>query len=172
VLEEYRVLNGMIPAALDGVWYFSSKDIHCDRCLKMEKKQRNGEIETAYYHDVAAAVVRPADHVVLPLIPEFIRNGDGGKKQERGRNAGKRWYREEPGAVLTASDNFIGGDDLYACHSICAAAREAGMKFFRVGKGSATVQKASVISHECSCFIFPLLLLLSEVPSFLFRHRP
>jgi hypothetical protein len=44
VLEEYRLLNGTMPVALDGVWYFSSKEIHCDRCLRMEKKRRAGEV--------------------------------------------------------------------------------------------------------------------------------
>jgi pyrimidine-specific ribonucleoside hydrolase len=30
VVETYRVLNGTIPAALDGTWYFSSEATHCD----------------------------------------------------------------------------------------------------------------------------------------------
>jgi hypothetical protein len=43
VLEEYRVLNGTIPVALDGVWCFSSTEVHCERCLRMEKKKRKGK---------------------------------------------------------------------------------------------------------------------------------
>jgi hypothetical protein len=129
VLEEYRVLNGTIPVALDGVWYFSSTEIHCERCLRMEKKQRDGEVQTTYYHDVvAAAVVRPADHVVLPLLPEFIRNEDGGEKQDCERNAGKRWIEKNRGRYGPLKVTLL-GDDLYACHPLCTAVQEAGMKF-------------------------------------------
>jgi hypothetical protein len=31
MLDKYRVLNGTIPVALDGTWYFSSREIHCGR---------------------------------------------------------------------------------------------------------------------------------------------
>jgi hypothetical protein len=72
VLEEYWELNGTILVAMDGVWYFSSPENPCERCLRMEKKRRDGGTETTYYPDeVGAAVVRPADQVVLPLIPEW-----------------------------------------------------------------------------------------------------
>jgi hypothetical protein len=37
-------LNGTIPVALDGVWCFSSMEVHGEKCLKMEKKKRKGEI--------------------------------------------------------------------------------------------------------------------------------
>ena len=41
VLEKYRVLEGTIPVALDGTWYFSSKEIHREHCLtKMTTKNR------------------------------------------------------------------------------------------------------------------------------------
>ena len=129
ILEAYRVLNGTIPVALDGVWYFSSKEIHCEGCLRMEKKKRNGETETVYYHDVvAAAVVRPGDHVVLPLVPEFIRNEDGAEKQDCERNAAKRWIRKNGGKYGPLQVTLL-GDDLYACHPICAAIQEGGMHF-------------------------------------------
>jgi hypothetical protein len=129
-LESYRVLNGTIPAALDGTWYFASEEIHCEHCLTMEKKDREGETHTLYYHDmVAAAVVKPGKPVVvLPLIPEFIRNGDGREKQDCERNAAKRWIKthKERYAALKLT---ILGDDLYCCHSICAELLEAGMSF-------------------------------------------
>jgi len=84
ILESYRVLNGTIPVAMDGVWYFSSNEIHCDHCLTMEQKTKEGGAETLYYHDmVAAAIVKPGKQVtVLPLIPEFVRNDDGKEKQD------------------------------------------------------------------------------------------
>jgi hypothetical protein len=37
VLDDYRVLEGTIPVALDGTWYFSSKEIHCNHCLQGRK---------------------------------------------------------------------------------------------------------------------------------------
>jgi hypothetical protein len=130
VVEHYRVLNGTIPVALDGTWYFSSEDIHCGHCLRMEKKKRDGSTETLYYHDmVAAAIVKPGKPVVvLPLIPEFIRNEDGSGKQDCERNAAKRWiqtHRERYGPLKVT----ILGDDLYCCHSICKALAEGGMSF-------------------------------------------
>jgi hypothetical protein len=83
-LESYRVLNGTIPVVLDGTWYFSSEEIHGDHCLRMEKKDREGKPWTLYYHDMAVAtIVKPGKPVVvLPLIPEFIRNEDGKEKQD------------------------------------------------------------------------------------------
>jgi hypothetical protein len=46
ILESYRVLNGTIPVVPDGMWYFSSKEIHCGYCLKIEKWDKSGETET------------------------------------------------------------------------------------------------------------------------------
>jgi hypothetical protein len=37
LLEGYRVLDGGVPLALDGVWYHSSDKIHCPRCLHTTK---------------------------------------------------------------------------------------------------------------------------------------
>jgi hypothetical protein len=117
VLESYRVLNGTIAVALDGTWYFSSKEIHCDHCLTIEQKTRKGETHTLYYHDRGAAtVVKPGKpEVVLPLIPEFIRNEDGKEKQDGERNAALK---------LT-----LWGDDRYCCHQICTELLEAGMSY-------------------------------------------
>jgi hypothetical protein len=61
--------------------------------MRIEKKNRERETETLYYHDMAAAtIVKPGKPVVvLPLVPEFIRNEDGKEKQDCERNAAKRW---------------------------------------------------------------------------------
>jgi hypothetical protein len=62
-LEEYRVLDGGVLIALDGVWYYSSENIHCEHCLH---KSREGK--TTYYHSmVAGAVAKPGGSVVLPV---------------------------------------------------------------------------------------------------------
>jgi hypothetical protein len=66
--------------------------------------------------------------VVLPLIPEFIRNEDGKEKQDGERNAAKRWikrHRERYSALKLT----ILGDNLYCCHPICMELLEAGMSF-------------------------------------------
>jgi hypothetical protein len=103
---------------LEGVWCFSSTGIHGAGSLRKEKKKRDGGMGTVYYHDmVAAAVVRPADHVVLPLIPEFIRNGDGGGKRDGERDGGKRWIGKHRGRYGPLRVTLL-GDDLYAYHSI------------------------------------------------------
>jgi hypothetical protein len=54
VLEDYRVLEGTIPVALDGTGYFSSKEIHC---LTMKTKKRDGTEDTLYYHEAVCAVM-------------------------------------------------------------------------------------------------------------------
>jgi hypothetical protein len=40
ILEDCRVPEGTIPAALDGTWYFSSKEIHCEHCLRKNMRSR------------------------------------------------------------------------------------------------------------------------------------
>jgi hypothetical protein len=130
VLDDCRVLEGTIPVALDGAWYFSSKEIHCGHCLTITTKKRDGTEDTLYYHEaVCAAIVKPGKPVVvLPLIPEFVRNEDGKEKQDCERNAAKRWIKTHKerysGLKLT-----ILGDDLYSCHSVCKETVEAGMNF-------------------------------------------
>ena len=52
---------------------------------------------------LASAIVKPSSAVVLPLEPEFIRNGDGSGKQDCERNAAKRYLE---GKALT-----IAGED-------------------------------------------------------------
>jgi hypothetical protein len=127
--ETYRVLNATIPVALDGVWYFSSERIHCEHCLKSERKNEDGEKTALYYHNMlAACIVRPGGCVVLPLIPEFIRNEDGDKKQDCERNAVKRWIKAH-GSLYSPLRVTLLGDDLYASHPICSAAVNAGMDF-------------------------------------------
>jgi hypothetical protein len=129
ILDSYRVPLGGVLIALDGVWYFSSKEIHCEHCLSMEKKGRGGKSETTYYHDmVAAAIVKPDSSVVLPLVPEFIRNEDGSEKQDCERNAAKRWFESQSGKYAGLEATIL-GDDLYACHAICKQIQGAGMHF-------------------------------------------
>ena len=54
ILEQYRVLDGGVLLALDGLWYYASKEIHCGQCLHTTGK--NGE--TTYCHSAVAGAVR------------------------------------------------------------------------------------------------------------------
>jgi hypothetical protein len=64
VLDKYRVLDEEIPIAIDGVWYFSSKEIHCPHCLTMTKNGIGNEVSaTTYYHDVVAATIVKYDNM-------------------------------------------------------------------------------------------------------------
>jgi hypothetical protein len=95
VLKDYRVVDGGVLIPLDGVWYHSSENIHCDHCLRQTK---NGK--TAYYHSMlGTAIVRPGSNVALPLTPEYIRNEDGSHKRREwnGRNHLECQYRRANG---------------------------------------------------------------------------
>ena len=93
-LERDRVLHGTLPVALDGTWYFASKEIHGERCLRLEVPKSGGKTQTVYYYDVlAAAEVQPGCPTVLPLIRECIRNEEGNGKQNGERNAAQRWLQ-------------------------------------------------------------------------------
>ncbi|MDR2094557.1 MAG: hypothetical protein LBP76_03455 [Treponema sp.] len=51
--------------------------------------------------------------VVLPLVPEFIRNEDGKEKQDCERNVAKRWINRHTGRYGPLNITIL-GDDLYA----------------------------------------------------------
>jgi hypothetical protein len=89
-LKEYRVLDGGVLPAMDGLWYHASQKAGCGHCRYVTK-----DGETTYYHSaVAGALVKPGSTRVIPVVPEMIGNGDGEEKQDCGRNAGKRWLRK------------------------------------------------------------------------------
>jgi hypothetical protein len=91
VLEEYVYLQGCYLVALDGVEYFRSSKVHCDRCLSCQ--HRNGN--TSYYHQMLGAVLLHPDHPeVFPLCPEPIQRQDGAQKNDCERNAARRWLRQ------------------------------------------------------------------------------
>jgi hypothetical protein len=151
VLENYRVLEGTIPVALDGIWYFSSKEIHCGHCLTITTKKRDGTEDTLYYHEaVCAAIVKPGKPVVvLPLIPEFVRNEDGKEKQDCERNAAKRWLQTHTERYSGLKVTIL-GDDLYCCHTVCKEIREAGMNFLLTCKDESHPWIAEQVKYSFS----------------------
>jgi hypothetical protein len=124
IIDRYRVLDGGVLVALDETWTLTSEKIRCEHCLRVTKKGK-----TTYYHSmVGLAIVKPSNPTVLPLAPEFIRNEDGNETQDCERNAAKRYLDGKAEHLKDLTSTFL-GDDLYACHSICAKIRARGMSF-------------------------------------------
>ena len=125
ILEQYRVLDGGVLLAMDGLWYYASKEIHCEHCLHATSK--NGE--TTYYHSaVAGAVVKPGSGAALPVMAEPIRNGDGEAKQDCEHTAGKRWLLAHGQEYRWLNPTLL-GDDLYSDQPFCELVLQAGMSF-------------------------------------------
>lgn len=96
-LESFEFLDGYYLLSLDGTGEFSSSSVYCPQCCKKEHK--NGLV--TYYHQMlGACIVHPDQKNVIPMCPEPIKNGDGGKKNDCERNASKRFIdhfrREHP----------------------------------------------------------------------------
>src|SRR5437868_8245056 len=130
-LESFRTNVGEkdILVALDGTWYFSSQDIHCNNCLK-----KTYEGEKTYYHAMINPVVAVAGRTqVLPLPPEFIKNTDGDQKQDCEQNGAKRWIRTH-GKRVSKMRVTILGDDLYAHEPIMREMLASHLNFILVCK--------------------------------------
>jgi len=129
VVEQYRVLDGGVLIPLDGVWYFTSDAVHCKHCLTATRTSKGGKKSTQYYHSMMEAViVKPGSNVVLPLMPEMIRNEDGQEKQDCERNAAKRWLDNYGKQLETLKPTFL-GDDLYASYPMCKKIEDMGMSY-------------------------------------------
>ncbi|MCP4018069.1 MAG: transposase [Delftia sp.] len=85
-LKKYIFLDKYYLIALDGSEYFTSKQVHCKKCLT-----KNTSDGLRYHHQILqSTIMHPDMKQVLPFAPEFIHNDDGGKKQDCEQNAGKR----------------------------------------------------------------------------------
>jgi hypothetical protein len=144
VLDTYKVLDGGVLVVLDGTQYFSSRKIHCDHCLHVTSKQG----KRTYYHSmVAAALVKPGGKVVLPLMPEMIRNEDGQEKQDCERKASKRLLKAH-GAMLKELHATVLGDDLYADYYTCSAVLEQGLSFIFTCKDDSHPWLSETVAHS------------------------
>jgi len=117
-LSTFQTLGGTTPIALDGTWYFSSENIHCDQCSTIQ--QQDGLI--TYYHSaITPVIVAPGHKHAIALRPEFIVPQDGHDKQDCEIAAAKRWLDKEAARYVAAlNDNvtFL-GDDIYAHQPFC-----------------------------------------------------
>ena len=72
-LQHFQIFDARYLITLDGSRFFNSKRVKCEHCLTTTKSG-----VTQYHHDILqAAIVHPDKRQVLPLAPEFVRNGDG-----------------------------------------------------------------------------------------------
>ena len=129
-LKDFRCLDGGVLLALDGVWYFSSEQIHCDHCLHSTKD----DVTTYYHSALAGTLVKPGNTAVLPVAPEMIANTDdtsdetNSKKQDCERNAAKRWLIKHTEEYKWLSPTLL-GDDLYSNYPFCKEVLEYGYSF-------------------------------------------
>jgi hypothetical protein len=117
-LSTFQTLGGTTPIALDGTWYFSSENIHCDRCSAIHHPA--GPV--TYYHSARTPViVAPGQKHAIALRPEFIVPQDGHDKQDCETAAAKRWLDKEAPRYLAALNHNITllGDDLYSRQPFC-----------------------------------------------------
>ena len=121
VLKDFQTLGGTTPIALDGTWYGSSQNLHCDQCSTIEHS--NGEI--TYYHSaITPVIVAPGQRHAIALRPEFILPQDGHDKQDCEIAASKRWLDKEGARYLPGLNHnaTLLGDDLYAHQPFCRRA--------------------------------------------------
>lgn len=127
-LGPMRVLDDRLLMSLDGVYYFCSRKISCQKCQK--QKDSNGEI--LYKHSaITPVVVSPAYKLALPYVPEYIVPQDGHDKQDCEQAASKRWLQREK-THLRQWKTVLLGDDLYSKQPLCQEIEEAGLHFIFV----------------------------------------
>ncbi len=124
-LEPFRTADGALPLAVDGTGYYTSTNVHCNRCLN--QKTRGGEIR--YRHAIlGAVVVHPDVDQVVPAAVEPIMKIDGASKQDCEQNAFKRLLprlmKERQGCRFV-----VLADALYANAPTVKRLREHGQDF-------------------------------------------
>jgi len=129
-LEKFRFFKNQLLLLLDGTEYFSSNNIHCDKCST--KAHKNGDI--TYSHSAITPVIaHPNYRRVISLPPEFITPQDGHEKQDCENAAAKRWLCGT-GAKYAELGVTILGDDLYSRQPICETTLKQGFNFIFVCK--------------------------------------
>ncbi|MBE3118100.1 MAG: ISNCY family transposase, partial [Candidatus Atribacteria bacterium] len=110
ILQGMRSYGNNLLIALDGTWYFSSKEIHCANCSCKELADGS----QLYFHSlITPVVVAPGNSHVVALEPEFILPQDGHEKQDCEMQAAKRWIKKH-GRRYAGKGVTILGDDLFS----------------------------------------------------------
>lgn len=136
LLDSFRAVAGQLLLPVDGLHYFSSRQLHCMACST--KQHKDGRL--SYSHSMlSAAFVHPDHSNVLPLPPEFIEPQDGQVKEDCEREAMKRWLNVWGQSYSKLRVTLL-GDDLYACQPICEAVIHQGLHFIFTCKET---------SHRC-----------------------
>jgi hypothetical protein len=130
--QHFNVLDDRILVAMDGTEFFKSYKLGCEHCST--RVRANGE--TQCFHTVlAATIVSPNHHKVVPLFGEFISPQDGAEKQDCERNAIKRWHVKH-GSRLSILRAVYLGDDIFACNPVIEMLRKNGDNFIFTAKES------------------------------------
>ena len=120
-------LDNHLLCALDGVYYFSSEQIHCANCTRLEHEGR-----TRYVHSLIAPVlVAPGVSHVFSLAPEFIQPQDGHDKQDCEQAAVQRWLAQQARHLPLARTTFL-ADDLHCKQPFCERLLALGSSFILV----------------------------------------
>ena len=129
-LESYAIMPNTLLCAIDGTQSHSSKDIHCEHCLKKEHKKD----EITYSHAVLqGAIMHPDKKQVLPIMPEAIKNTDGDEKQDCESKAAKRFIKNLKQAH-PRQGFLICGDGLMSHQPMIELIVNEGMHFILVAK--------------------------------------
>jgi hypothetical protein len=135
-LDRGQILHGMrsygnqLLVALDGTWYFSSKEIHCANCSSRELT--DGTL--LYFHSlITPVVIAPGNEHVVALEPEFILPQDGHDKQDCEMQAAKRWVNKH-GRRYASKGVTILGDDLFSRQPFCQLLQDNHFHFILVCK--------------------------------------
>ena len=130
--REYRSVMDTYLLAMDGVWFHSSEEVHCESCSR--KDHRDGR--TTWYHSaLTPAFVRSGSNKVIAVEPEFITPQDGSKKQDCEINAGKRWV-SGAGKKYASLGITLLCDDLYAHQPFFEQALDEGFHLLCTCKSS------------------------------------
>lgn len=129
-LEQMRAAANTRLIAIDATWYFSSQNLCCPNCSRLEHP---GGQTTHFHSALTPVIVSPAHPHVVPLRPEFITPQDGQLKQDCEINAAKRWLSAHAERYATGNDTLL-GDDLYAHQPFCRQVLLHGFHFLFTAK--------------------------------------
>jgi hypothetical protein len=131
VIETLKSPLGTYLCSVDGIQYFTSKNIHCKKCLKKECKDG-----VHYFHQMLqGALVHPDKNVVVPLMPVEISNPLEGvvTKQDCERRSFFRFLSLLKKNALKLPFTIL-GDGLFADQPVVEAIRKEGFNFILTSK--------------------------------------